>query len=392
MAFDAVVGQAFSLDGRDAVTDALQDALEGVNKPKIALAMVFASYEYNIHNVLRGVMARLGDIPLIGFSTSGEITSEGHHRRSVVVVLVLGEDVTAQAAWFSGYSENSAKTTAQMTDLLRVDQAKDAVLFIVADGFTGDGEALLDTLPDGNYQAVGVLAGGDLRLGRTYQIAGGQAGTGGLAAAILQGGNLRIGTGAGHGWQPVGAYFKVTGTNDQWLRSLDDLPASESYANMFGRDAREWAFPPLNTLVRLYPLGFENANGNGDLTVRTPIRVETDGSLRMNGSVPDGVIGHVLIGGTEACLDAARKAATDALAALDGATPKFALVFADVSWEMLFRGQPSNEIDAVREVLGPDVPIAGGYTLGQLAPTNGSQKPEFLNQHIEVVVFGEASG
>ena len=200
-----------------------------------------------------------------------------------------------------------------------------------------------------------------------------------------------MGAGAAHGWRPVGAYFTVTGASGQWVRSLDDVPASQSYANLFGREAREWAFPPLNTLVRLYPLGLEE-EGEESLRVRTPIRVESDGSLRMNGSVPDGAVGHLLVGGTKACMDAARKAAEDALAALDGATPKLAMVFADVSWEMLFKGQPGSAVDVVREVLGADVPIAGGYTLGQLAPTNGSHKPEFLNQHIEVVVFGESSG
>lgn len=388
MAFEAVVGQAFSLDGRDAVTEAVEDALTHVDNPKIALAMIFASFEYNIHEVQRGASALLGDVPLIGMSTSGEITAEGHHRRSVVVALILGDEVEAQAVWFGNYAENSAKSTEQMLDLLRVDQADDAALFIVADGFSGDGEVLISCLPEGNYRAVGCLAGGDLRLGRTYQIGGGQAGTGGLAAALVQGGGLKMGAGAAHGWRPVGAYFTVTGASGQWVRSLDDVPASQSYANLFGREAREWAFPPLNTLVRLYPLGLEEEGGKS-LRVRTPIRVESDGSLRMNGSVPDGAVGHLLVGGTKACMDAARKAAEDALAALDGATPKLAMVFADVSWEMLFKGQPGSAVDVVREVLGADVPIAGGYTLGQLAPTNGSHKPEFLNQHIEVVVFGE---
>jgi hypothetical protein len=36
------------------------------------------------------------------------------------------------------------------------------------------------------------------------------------------------------------------------------------------------------------------------------------------------------------------------------------------------------------------VPIAGGYTLGQIVPEEGAA-PKFLNQHIVVVVFGEAN-
>jgi len=54
---------------------------------------------------------------------------------------------------------------------------------------------------------------------------------------------------------------------------------------------------------------------------------------------------------------------------------------------MLLKSTPGAEIAAVQDILGPNVPIAGGYTLGQIAP--GKDTPQFLNQHILVIVFGE---
>jgi len=51
------------------------------------------------------------------------------------------------------------------------------------------------------------------------------------------------------------------------------------------------------------------------------------------------------------------------------------------------KSTPGAEIAAVQDILGPNVPIAGGYTLGQIAP--GKDTPQFLNQHILVIVFGE---
>ena len=42
-----------------------------------------------------------------------------------------------------------------------------------------------------------------------------------------------------------------------------------------------------------------------------------------------------------------------------------------------------------KDVLGEDVPVAGGYTLGQIVPSvQASERPEFLNQNIVVAVFG----
>jgi hypothetical protein len=38
--------------------------------------------------------------------------------------------------------------------------------------------------------------------------------------------------------------------------------------------------------------------------------------------------------------------------------------------------------------LGTKIPIAGGYTLGQIVPGENAS-PKFLNQHIVVIAFGE---
>jgi len=56
---------------------------------------------------------------------------------------------------------------------------------------------------------------------------------------------------------------------------------------------------------------------------------------------------------------------------------------------MLLKSHPGAEIAAMREILGPDVPIAGGYSLGQIVPGKNSSTPQLLNQHIVVVAFGE---
>jgi hypothetical protein len=65
-----------------------------------------------------------------------------------------------------------------------------------------------------------------------------------------------------------------------------------------------------------------------------------------------------------------------------------ALVFADVSTQMLLEAQPGSELEAIQSVLGSQVPVVGGYTYGQIAQTEAGV-PELLNQHITVIVFGE---
>ena len=175
-------------------------------------------------------------------------------------------------------------------------------------------------------------------------------------AAFLRG-NLKIGVGSDHGWKPVGSKFRVTGSRGFWLRTLDERPASETYAALFGYPARDWAFPPLNYLARLYPLGFEQGD---EMVVRAPIRVEADGSFRMNATVPEGIDAYLLVGSRAACENAARQATQQALLQLGDSKPAFALVLVDVAWQMLLKAQPGAEIAAVQEILGENISLLAG--------------------------------
>jgi len=284
-----------------------------------------------------------------------------------------------------GYAQSGRETGAHLSKQVADQTDTRAVLFF-ADGFNGDADQLCSAISTGSVPLAGGLSSGDLHTGHSYQIAGPQNGTGALSAAFLHG-DLRVGIGFAHGWNPVGSQFRVTRSRGFWLRTLDGRPASETYAQLFGYPAREWAFPPLSHLARLYPLGIEQGD---QLVIRAPIRVEADGSFRMNAPVRDGVDAYLLVGSRVACESAAQQAAQQALQQLEGSKPVFAFVLVDIAWEMLLKSHPGAEITAVQDILGKDVPLAGGYTLGQVVPSKDSGSPQLLNQHMVVVAFGEA--
>lgn len=382
MAIHSSVGIAQALDGREAGLQATHQALNRLGAGAPSLAMVFASHQYQPREVLSGVSSLLGDTPLLGFSSPAGLTHNGYHPHSVVVAL-LGGDIHAETIWLPGYAQSGRETALKIEQHASARVERQTILFF-ADGFNGDAEQFCNALPSG-LNVAGALSCGDLHTGSTYQISGNQTGTGGLAAAFLRGG-YSVGVGSDHGWDPVGNQFRVTRSRGFWLRTLDGRPASEAYASLFGYPARDWAFPPLSYLARLYPLGMEQ---NDEIVVRAPIRVEADGSFRMNAVVRDGVDAYLLVGSRASCDRAAKAAAQRALLNLGNAKPRLAIVLVDVAWQMLLKSQPGAEIAAVQEILGESVPIAGGYTLGQVATLSEETKPKFFNQHIVVIVFGE---
>jgi hypothetical protein len=343
--------------------------------------VVISSHQYQAREVLNGVTSLLGDAPVLGFSSPAGITHEGQQPHSVVVALLSG-NFQADALWLPGYAQSGRETAAKLMQYVAAREEHQSLLFF-ADGFNGDAEQLCNALSPG-LNIMGGLSSGDLHTGNTYQMAGNQTGAGGLAAAVLRG-NLKIGVGHAHGWDQVGKQFRVTRSRGFWLRTLDGRPASETYATLFGYPARDWAFPPLNYLARLYPLGVEQGD---DLIVRSPIRVEADGSFRMNAAIRDGIDAYLLVGSRVACERAAHEAAQQALLQLGNAKPVFALVLVDIAWQLLLKAQSGIEITAVQDILGAKIPIAGGYTLGQVIPAE-NMPPKILNQHIVVIAFGE---
>jgi hypothetical protein len=384
------------MQGREAGVQAARQAQEQVGLAPVAFAWVIASHAFSMSEVVGGVGEVLGNSPLLGFSTSSELTNAGRSRRSVVVVIFAGEDIQARAGWWPDFAQDSRSITQAMLRSLNPSGERGEILLLIADGVNGDAEEMCRLLMDSSYALVGCLAGGEVWRGRTFQAGGRASGSGGLAGAVLSG-NIVVGVGAAHGWQPVGTLSRLTRVQGQWVRMLDGQPVSEVYSRLFGYTPRSWSFPPLNELVRLYPLGLsqtqpEATASGGDslsLRVRSPLRMEADGSLRMNSVLPEGELVELLIGSPEACRRAARQATQQALQTLGPVVPRLALVLIDIAWQTLFELDALAERDAIRQVLGPEVPIVGGYTFGQIARLQPQGPASLMNQHILVVLFGD---
>jgi hypothetical protein len=386
MTIVAAVGHDQALDAREASLKAAQKALNQMGNIAPALAIVISPYRFDAQMVLGGATSLLSNIPILGFSSAAAITHSGYHTNSVVVALLGGEEILAETHWFSAYSQASADTATRIQQLIGYEQRPVKSVLAFADGLNGDTEEFCQTL-SANIPIFGGLATGDIQNNIGYQFSGVQSGNGGMASAFLRG-DYKVGIGYGHGWSPIGNHFRVTRSRGFWLRTLDGRPASEAYAQLFGHTPRDWAFPPLNYTTRLYPLGFEQPNSK-EMQIRAPLRVEADGSFRMNAPMRDGSDAYLMVGNPSACLQAAKKATEQALLGLEGAKPVFALALVDISWQMLLQARPGAEIKAIQEVLGEQVAIAGGYTLGQIAPArHANETPQFLNQHFMIALFG----
>jgi len=95
----------------------------------------------------------------------------------------------------------------------------------------------------------------------------------------------------------------------------------------------------------------------------------------------------------EAAEEAARKVMTDLES--DKSTPRFVLMFNCIAREKLFAQKAKDEIDAVMQIIGTDVPLLGFYTYGEQAPLAGETKNQkliksrFYNETVVIFAVGE---
>lgn len=395
MSLISSVGVGYGEDSFEDGASACQDAVSRLENGAIAnLIIVFASSKYNQEEMLRGVRSVSGDTLLVGSSTAGEISTEGPvGRNSIVVMAISSKDVNFFAAVGSKVSDNpheAGKSVAQSIKDMSSGDLKSFMMFpnVVNGNGAETVRGVLEVLGE-HFPVVGGASGDDFQFKQTYQYLNDKVYSDTVVALGLNG-DFKMGIGVKHGWIPVGTPMKVTKSEGAVLHEVDNKPAISIYEDYFG--AEEASVLKTQTLAKLaitYPLGLK-VEGSDELLIRDPFSVDSNGSITCAAEIPEGAEVRLMIGSLEEAVKVAKLAAKGALEQLDGAKPKAIIVFNCIARNKLFGQRSGEEISAIQEVLGRDVPLIGFYTYGEQAPMNGEVKN--INQcnsafHNETVVI-----
>ncbi len=395
MSLNSSVGVGYGEDSFLAGASACQDAigrLEGGIKPDALI--VFSSSKYNQEEMLKGVRSVSGETLLVGSSTAGEISTEGPVGRSSVVVMALASaEVKFYAAVGTPVSKGPHMAGKSVAEEVKKQAGGDLKTFIMLpDVLNGNGaeivRGVLDALGE-HFPVVGGASGDDFQFKKTFQYLNDTVHTDSVVGLGLTG-DFKIGIGVKHGWIPVGTPMKVTKSEGGVLHEVNNKPAITIYEDYFGEE--EASVLKTETLAKLaitYPLGLK-VEGNDELLIRDPLTVDQNGSITCAAEIPEGAEVRLMIGSIEDAIKVAKLAATNALEQLEGSKPKAVIVFNCIARNKLFGTRSGEEITAIQEVLGRDVPLIGFYTYGEQAPMNGEVKN--INQcnsafHNETVVI-----
>jgi len=186
--------------------------------------------------------------------------------------------------------------------------------------------------------------------------------------------------------------MKVTKAEGAKLIEIDDRPALSIYEDYFGKKAEELTKEPIAKMAYTYPLGM-SVKGSSELLIRDVVIANEKGEINCAAEIPQGVEIRLMLGDSEKAMQAAKEAAEGALAQLKGAKPKVIFVFNCIARWKLLGPKIGEEIKAIQEVLGKEVPLIGFYTYGEIAPLGGLLGSEcfsvFHNETMTLLVLGE---
>ena len=259
------------------------------------------------------------------------------------------------------------------------------VLLLLTDGLAGDQQEIVRGaygVLGAGVPLVGGCAGDDLKMTRTFQFHGDEVLTDAVVAAGIAS-DAPLGIGVRHGWRRVGEPMLVTSSAGNRVYTLDDRPALDVYLEHLGlEEPADGDQEGLARLALTHPLGLSRPGGEekvrfisgGDFAER---------SLSCIAEVPQGALVWIMEGDAQSVLEATDAAAGDSLAALEGRPPLGMIAFDCIARRGVLGDEGIQaEIDRLA-ALAAGAPIAGFYTYGEIARTQGVRG--FHNQTLVVL-------
>ena len=376
MAIHSSVGHSYDTNAFDAGKNAYALALGTLESGTPEFGFIFSTTTLDQEAVLNGIKSLSGELPMVGCSTAGGITTGGPLEDGAVVVMLIDSGGAMQFTPGIGVDIKNGEHKAGealANSVLSVIAKEDLRGFMMfPDGLAGNGaeivRGVLSVLGE-HFPVVGGSAADDFRFTKTYQYHDGKVHNGDVVGVGLSG-NFTFGIGVKHGWKVLGRPAKVTRSVSNVVHEIDGKPAMELYENYFGDKARELREETLATLGVSYPLGIKPENAE-EYLLRAPMAISENGSITCTAEIPEGSEVRIMMGTRETAIEKAKHAAEQALIELGGRTPKAIFIFNCVARKKLLGLDGGAEIAAIQSVLGKNVPLVGCYVYGEYAPIDG---------------------
>jgi hypothetical protein len=385
---ELVLGHSDDPDSEEAIREVLVECAWSLGGRTPSAAMLFAGIDHDHRILLARIAEQWPDLPLIGCTTDGEVSSLRQFKEdSVALVLFLSERLSFGVGLGTGVASDPEKAARDAVEQARGSMKQEPSLCLTTPAsLIVSGVQVLEAIKGelgSTFPVFGGTAGDQLRLEHTYQFCGSKAVKDGLPVLLI-GGPLQFAAGISSGWRPIGSKGVVTKAKGNVLFEIDGRRAADYYVDQIGGFSTP---AELRAMVVSYPLAVLTEDG---YYLRSTFSVDPEaGVVHCLGDVPEGVTIQLANGSRDDVLAGSSSSISQALKAFRGTAPAGVLVFSCAARRMLLGDRVVEEIERIREAVPPGVPVVGFYTYGEMGPLREGGDPKFHNMTCFSLVIGE---
>jgi diguanylate cyclase (GGDEF)-like protein/PAS domain S-box-containing protein len=361
---------------------AARQAVRGLKKKGLSAILVFASVRYDLAEVLQGIHGVVGQAPVMGATTAGEIC-DGPQQGSVVVVALASPYLKVRVGVGQGVSQDWRQAVTQAVNTPEVKpffdpqdtgiwpemtrQGKSAFGLLFSPGNTRAADSRsfeileeLKRLSLNRLPIIGGAAADDWRLETNYVLWGRQAYPDSVLVAVFET-QLQFGIAMAHGFQPTSRKATVTRVKNHEVLELDGKPAADVYSQLLciSRVALEGKHL---TLTTKRPAGILDAYGQYSLNVASFFTPEH--GVRFSQPMVEGTLLTIMDADQSSLLAAGGEAVRKAILRGGITDPAMVLAFPCALRSLVLEGWGGEEIAAIRKML-PTTPVVGFYSFGE---------------------------
>ncbi|NTU97578.1 MAG: hypothetical protein HGA62_07175 [Chlorobiaceae bacterium] len=388
----------------DSYTAGKEAALSAIDKTggRTKALLVFAAMSFNHRELLAGITSVTGTITMVGGTTAGEISPEGVSSGTVVIMAFAHDDLE----FVSGIGQDmSADETACSVQLVNDILGKtafdpDASLMVFPNGMGGDGLKVLEGLQHllgKDFEITGGYLGDDERFESTFQYYNGKVYRDTIVGLMITDPEkkYRRGIGVRSGFTSIGNSLVCTSSDGNVLKEFEHTGALELYKDFLGEERAS----RLPGICLEYPFGIIDKEPSGRsaslFQLRCGLSVDHEkGTITLAASIPEGSEVTLTTASRGDIINGALEAAEQAKKVLGGATPEAIVMFSCVGRKLVLGRRVQEEVGVVRDCLGPDVPVIGFFTYGEIGPVDKTIKErlsaKFHNETVVLWVLGKA--
>ncbi|MGE4352373.1 MAG: FIST signal transduction protein [Bdellovibrionales bacterium] len=330
-------------------------------------------------------------LPVIGCSTSGEISRSGMIQNSFSLLALAFDDTTVRMVHTPMPSVQDCYTAGTaIADALQGPKLRAVLLF--APGVQVNGSDLIDGLRSLLGRSVfisGALAADEFQFKKTVTFLSGDLYERDVVGIGFYGDSICCSNGSEGGWRPFGPARRVTKAVGNVLVELDGKPALQLYKHYLGEKARDLPASGLS-----YPFAVLRQDRTTSGIIRSALDVDQQNeTIILAATIEQGCQVCLMHADNYALSQGAAQAAAEALRTHSGPEENgAALLVSCVGRRALLGIDIDDEIEAVADSLLPDIPMAGFYANGEICSMEGNERTVLHNQTMTVTYFSELKG